>query len=100
MMTQADLDAAIAALPGQIEAAVQTATVTAVTNGVQPIITALQNAQGNGIDFTNEINSLNALAGTVAPAIASSVTSAVVTNLTPAQSSSASAAPASANTAS
>ncbi len=67
MKTQADLDAAIAALPAAIEAAVTTA--------VQPIITALQNAQGQ-TDFTNEVSQLQAMPAAIAQAAATALTPA------------------------
>jgi hypothetical protein len=56
MASQADLDAAIAALPGAIETA------------LQPIIAAIE-AKAGSIDFTPEINSLNAIPAAVAAAV-------------------------------
>ena len=67
MTTQEQLDAAIAALPGQIETAVETA--------MQPVIAAIQQAAAtNGVDLTNEVNALNAIPGTVANAVAAALT--------------------------
>ena len=67
MTTQAQLDAAIAALPGTIETAVETA--------LQPVIVAIQQAAASaGIDLTNEVNSLNAIPGTVSAAVATALT--------------------------
>jgi hypothetical protein len=69
MKTQADLDAAIAALPGQIE--------TAVTTALQPVIASIQSiAASNGVDLTNEVNSLNALPSAVAQSVAATLTPA------------------------
>lgn len=65
--TQAQLDAAIAALPGQIETAVETA--------LQPVIVAIQQAAAaNGIDLTSEVNSLNNIPSVVSSAIATALT--------------------------
>jgi hypothetical protein len=66
MMNQAQLDAAIAALPGQIESAVTTA--------LQPVIVQIQSvASAAGVDLTNEVNSLNAIPAAVASAVATAV---------------------------
>lgn len=83
-MNQAQLDAAIAALPAQIEAAVESSTTTELETALAPVIANLQQiASQNGLDFTNEINSLNAIPGTVAPAVATQVSTSVVNNFTP-----------------
>lgn len=67
MTTQAQLDAAIAALPGQIESAVETA--------LQPVIAQIEAAAAaNGVDLTNEVNSLNAIPAAVASSVAAAVT--------------------------
>ena len=67
MTTQAQLDAAIAALPAQIE--------TAVENALQPVIAQIQAAAAaNSVDLTNEVNSLNAIPAAVASAVATAVT--------------------------
>lgn len=64
--TQAQLDAAIAALPGQIE--------TAVENALAPVIEALEAAaESNGVDLTSEVASLNAIPATVSGAIATAI---------------------------
>jgi predicted transcriptional regulator len=69
MTTQAQLDAAIAALPGLIETAVETA--------LQPVIAAIEAAgEANEIDFTNEVNSLNAIPAAVSASVAAAVTPA------------------------
>jgi hypothetical protein len=69
MMTQAQLDAAIAALPGQIETAVGTA--------LQPVIAQIQSvAASAGVDLTNEVNSLAAIPAAVASAVVAAVTPA------------------------
>jgi hypothetical protein len=69
MATQADLDAAIAALPGQIQ--------TAVENALTPVIAAIEaKAAGTPVDFSPEIASLNAIPATVASGIAAAVTPA------------------------
>jgi hypothetical protein len=60
MATQADLDAAIAALPAKLEAAIEAA--------VQPIIDAIK-AKG-GADLQPEIDALNAVGDTVAAQVA------------------------------
>lgn len=60
MATKEDLDAAIAALPAKMEAAIETA--------VQPIIDAIK-AKG-GPDLQPEIDQLNALGDTVAAQVA------------------------------
>jgi len=65
--TQAQLDAAIAALPGQIE--------TAVESALAPVITAIQAAAAaNGVDLTSEVNSLSAIPATVSAAVATALT--------------------------
>ena len=67
MTNQAQLDAAIAALPQQIETAVETA--------LAPVIVALQNAAAaNGVDLTSEVASLQAIPATVSTAIATALT--------------------------
>ena len=67
MTTQAQLDAAIAALPGQIE--------TAVENAMAPVIAAIEAAAAtNGVDLTSEVASLNAIPATVSAAIATALT--------------------------
>lgn len=58
--TQADLDAAIEALPAQLETAIETA--------VQPIIDAIK-AKG-GADLQPEVDKLNALGSTVSQQVA------------------------------
>ena len=64
--TQADLDAAIAALPGQIQAAVDTA--------LAPVIAAIKaKAAQNGVDFTSEVTSLGAVGGAVATSVATDI---------------------------
>jgi hypothetical protein len=78
IQNQAALDATIAALPQAITAAVVPAVTSSVETQLAPVITALEAASASsGVDFTNEINSLNAIpasvAGTVAPAVATSV---------------------------
>lgn len=56
--TQAQLDAVIAALPGQIETA------------LAPVITAIQQAAAsNSIDLTNEVNQLQAIPAAIATAL-------------------------------
>src|ERR1700676_4937394 len=67
MQTQQDLDAAIAALPGQIETQAEAA--------LAPVIAAIEaKVTGTPVDLTAEIASLNAIAGTVSTAIATAVT--------------------------
>ena len=65
--TQADLDAAIAALPGLIETALETE--------LAPVIAAIQ-AKAGAVDFTPEITSLNAIPASVSSAVATAVTPA------------------------
>lgn len=65
MAGQADLDAAIAALPAQIEAKVEAA--------LAPIIAAIQAKAGN-VDLSAEIASLNAVGDTVATQVATDLT--------------------------
>jgi len=67
MTNEAQLDAVIAALPQQIE--------TAVNTSLAPAIAAIQAAAAaNGIDLTNEVNSLQAIPAAVASAVAAAVT--------------------------
>ena len=65
--TQADLDAAIAALPAALE--------TALDNAIKPIIAAIQ-AKAGAADFTSEIAALNALPASVSAQVAGDVTPA------------------------
>jgi predicted PurR-regulated permease PerM len=65
--TQADLDAAIAALPAALDTALETA--------LAPIIAAIQ-AKAGAVDFTPEITSLNAIPASVSAAVAMAVTPA------------------------
>jgi hypothetical protein len=76
MATQADLDAAIAALPAAIEAAVESA--------LAPVIAAIQ-AKAANIDLSPEIASLNAVGATVGAKVAADLTPPpAVTPATPA----------------
>ena len=64
--TQADLDAAIAALPGQVQAAVDAA--------LAPVILAIKaKVQGAGVDLSAEVASLAAVGGTVATSVATDI---------------------------
>jgi len=65
MQTQAQLDAVIAALPGQI----QTAVVTAAT----PVIAAALAAGQSGEDFTTEVNALTAAVPVIAAGVATAL---------------------------
>ena len=65
MATQADLDAAIAALPAAIEAAVEAA--------LAPVIAAIE-AKAGTTDFSSEITSLNAIGATVGAKVAADLT--------------------------
>lgn len=65
MATQADLDAAIAALPAAIETAVEAA--------LAPVIAAIE-AKAGTTDFQPEIDQLNAVGATVAQKVASDLT--------------------------
>lgn len=67
MATQADLDAAIAALPQEIETALEIA--------LAPVIAAIQ-AKAPAIDFSTEVASLNAIPAAVASAVTTAVTPA------------------------
>ena len=67
MATQADLDAVIAALPAALETALETA--------LAPVIAAIQ-AKSGAIDFTPEINSLNAIPAAVSSTVATAITPA------------------------
>lgn len=67
MATQADLDAAIAALPAALETALETA--------LAPVIAAIQ-AKAGTVDFAPEITSLNAIPAAVSSAVATAVTPA------------------------
>lgn len=61
--TQADLDAAIAALPDQVKTSVEAA--------LAPVIAAIiAKAKGAGVDFTPEITQLSAVGGTVGTSVA------------------------------
>lgn len=66
MATQADLNAAIAALPQAIETAVETA--------LAPVIAAIESKAGGAIDLQPEIDQLNALGNTVAQKVAADLT--------------------------
>ena len=67
MTTKADLDAAIAALPSQIESAVESA--------LAPVITAIQSAAAsNGVDLSAEVTSLQAIPASVSANIAAALT--------------------------
>ena len=64
--TQADLDAAIAALPGQVQ--------TAVDAALAPVILAIKaKVQGAGVDLSAEVASLAAVGGTVATSVATDI---------------------------
>lgn len=66
MATQADLDAAIAALPSQVQ--------TAVDAALAPVIAAIKaKAAGAGVDFAPEVASLNAVGGTVSSSVATDI---------------------------
>ena len=67
MTTKAQLDAVIAALPGQIETAVETA--------LQTVIAAIQSSAAiNGVDLTDEVAQLQAIPAAVASSVATAVT--------------------------
>lgn len=71
MKTQADLDAAIAALPGQIASAVETA--------MDPVIAAIEKATtGTPVDLSAEVEQLNAIPAAVASAVTAALTPAPV----------------------
>lgn len=80
MKTQADLDAAITALPGQVQTAVEAA--------LAPVIQAIKDkAAAQSIDFSSEVASLSSVGPNVANQIATDLTPAATVPPTPGPSS-------------
>jgi hypothetical protein len=77
-MTEDDLNAAIAALPTTLAAALEPAIETAVEAAVQPIINQIQSG---GTDQTAAVAALQALPGQIASSISSDVATKVASDL-------------------